>query len=459
MANEEQLEILAQGVGFWNKWRKDNPDIEIYLWGVNLCDIDLNFANLSGADLSYTHLWNAKLAGANLTGANLTGAQLINAFLNNADLSNANLYRADLSDASLKGTNLSNTNLTDAKFNAFELLNAKHIALNLEGFNFEGCNLNEKDLTNVNFTNTNLVRVQALGTSFNSATLTGACIQDWNINSETNFDNLICDYIYLKEGKQERRPADPNRNFEPGEFAKLVQKSVETIDLIFSKGVDWKAVAYSIKNTQILNEDTPLTIQSIENKGDEVVLIKVNVPQNANKGKIEGDFWQGYEFANKTLKEQYEARLLDKDEEINRLFTIVTQGKEVQKLMADANKNEYNFNAPVGSVGNQGTQNNVTGEVKGDQIGTQHNYASEEKQTLAEAAAEIQKLLEQLKQNNPDATPEQQEAYVNAAIPPTLKQRCVSALKSGDETAIEEFLDNPYLNVGKAVIKAWIKPE
>ena len=43
--------------------------------------------------------------------------------------------------------------------------------------------------------------------------------------------------------------------------------------------------------------------------------------------------------------------------------------------------------------------------------------------------------------------------------PLTLKQRCVGALKAGGETAIEEFLDNPYVNVGKAVVKGWMKPE
>ncbi len=39
----------------------------------------------------------------------------------------------------------------------------------------------------------------------------------------------------------------------------------------------------------------------------------MNTPQNAAQGKIEADFWQGYEFANKTLKEQYQARLLEQD--------------------------------------------------------------------------------------------------------------------------------------------------
>ena len=115
------------------------------------------------------------------------------------------------------------------------------------------------------------------------------------------------------------------------------------------------------------------------------------------------------------------------------------------KLMKEP-KFQQNFNAPV-----YGNAQNVEGN--------QNIYASQEKQTLAEAAEEIQNLLKQLEKTNPTATVEQQQAYVDAAISPTLKQRCVGALLAGGETAIEEFLDNPYVNVGKAVVKGWIKPE
>jgi hypothetical protein len=44
MANEEQLEILKQGVEAWNKWREDNPEIKIDLSGANLSEADLIFS-------------------------------------------------------------------------------------------------------------------------------------------------------------------------------------------------------------------------------------------------------------------------------------------------------------------------------------------------------------------------------------------------------------------------------
>jgi methylthioribose-1-phosphate isomerase len=90
----------------------------------------------------------------------------------------------------------------------------------------------------------------------------------------------------------------------------------------------------------------------------------------------------------------------------------------------------------------------VVGEVSGNQTISQYVYSQEQKQTLTEAAEEIQKLLKQLNQTNPTATEPEQIARVNEAIKPELKQRAIAALKEGSETAIDEFvLENKYLKV------------
>jgi hypothetical protein len=67
MANQEQLDILKQGVTAWNLWRQEHPDTRP----------DLSLADLSQANLN----------GANQNGANQNGATLVNADLTNADLS------------------------------------------------------------------------------------------------------------------------------------------------------------------------------------------------------------------------------------------------------------------------------------------------------------------------------------------------------------------------------------
>ncbi len=81
MANQEQLDILKQGVDAWNLWRVENPDVQI----------DLSEAQLSGANLNDAHLILADLNGADLTRADLTGADFGGADLSDADLSDANL--------------------------------------------------------------------------------------------------------------------------------------------------------------------------------------------------------------------------------------------------------------------------------------------------------------------------------------------------------------------------------
>lgn len=88
----------------------------------------------------------------------------------------------------------------------------------------------------------------------------------------------------------------------------------------------------------------------------------------------------------------------------------------------------------------------------------QHNYAPEQKQTLAEAAEEIQRLLKQLEESNPTATVEQQ-AFVDVAVSLTLKARFASALQAGWKEAVKEFLDNPYVNVGVAILEGWQEAE
>ncbi len=114
---------------------------------------------------------------------------------------------------------------------------------------------------------------------------------------------------------------------------------------------------------------------------------------------------------------------------------------------------EKNVEVEMNVSGGQVT--GMAGKVSGDM----NVYASEQKQTLAEAAEEIQKLLKQLESSNPSATEAEKIAYVNDETSLGFKRRVVGALLAGGETAIEEFLDNPYVNVGKAVVKGWMKPE
>ena len=102
MANEEQLEILKQGVEAWNNWREENPKVRVHLDEAFFPNgIELVGVNFFRAELRETKLWNANLRGANLMDAHLGGADIIGCNLDGAILKGAVLAWARLNATSL----------------------------------------------------------------------------------------------------------------------------------------------------------------------------------------------------------------------------------------------------------------------------------------------------------------------------------------------------------------------
>ena len=143
---------------------------------------------------------------------------------------------------SRKGTNgiYSDLDLSDRHLAGVELIKA-----NLSGADLTRSNLQHADLTFANLTN-----VKAGGTDLRYATFAGVCIQNWTVNSDTRFDDLICDYIYLTPD-QNRRPL--SGSFEPGDFEKLVDKFADTLDFILRRGTDPIAFSQALN----LSKTTP----------------------------------------------------------------------------------------------------------------------------------------------------------------------------------------------------------
>lgn len=196
---------------------------------------------------------------------------------------------------------------------------------NLIGADLKAANLKDADVTGATFEGAclewaNLTLAQAVGTDFTHAQMTGACVEAWNIENTTKLDNVDCRFIYLLENPQlgtdnrERRPS--SGEFHPGEFTKLFAEVLNTVDLIFRNGIDWKAFVTTFTKVQEENHDTELTIQSIANKGDGVVVVKLNVPDGTDKEKIHNDFMQNYPLALQAVEEKYKAQLQAKDNEI-----------------------------------------------------------------------------------------------------------------------------------------------
>ena len=269
---------------------------------------------------------------------------------------NANLTDADFSHATLKSTNFRFANTTrtfwrQSKYLKFarvettildepkvrELLitgdgrNKQYIDANLRGANlmsadlsnanFKLADLGEASLKAANLNNANLTETLAIGTNFTTAQMSGTCLEAWNIDHTTILDNIESKYIYLLEkpkpetDDRERRPS--SGYFQKGDFTKLFQEVLNTVDLIFRNGVDAKAFMSSFQQVQVENQGTPMKIQGMENKGDGVVVIRIDVPLETDKEKIHREFIQFYDENVRLLEKKYQKELEEIKEQIN----------------------------------------------------------------------------------------------------------------------------------------------
>lgn len=275
-------------------------------------------------------IWISSWGGTKVVSANLTDASFLEATLKNTHLYQANLLRTNFHLA--RKVNLSRVGETIlANFSTQNLLvtlrgnGQSFIGINLKGAYLAGADLVDADLTEADISQavlegaalerTNLTKTQALGTNFHRAILTGATLEAWNIDSTTNLDGAICDYVYLLRNHQERRPC--SGTFAPGDFTKLFQEMLDTIDLIFQNGIDWKAFIQTFKQIQEQYSEAQLSIQSIENKGDGVVVVKLNAIPGTNKPVIHQSFNDVYQLALKEMEALYRAQLDAKNEQIS----------------------------------------------------------------------------------------------------------------------------------------------
>lgn len=162
MANLEQLEILKQGVGVWNKWRYNNLSIDVNFMAADLNGAHLNDAFLSRANLVKVHLREANLIRADLAGANLDEADLAHADLTLANLAGANLDGANLKNANLGRADLSKTNLAGANLNGANLGGASLNMANFKATQMKGSTFLKADVNDTIFRDVDLSEVLGL---------------------------------------------------------------------------------------------------------------------------------------------------------------------------------------------------------------------------------------------------------------------------------------------------------
>ena len=358
------------------------------LRGTKLCEATLYRVNLSKAKLRGADFSEADLSGADLSYAKLRGAQFVRTQLCGANVSELDLREVDLQEVDLREANLSQVNLSGTNLHEVRLCGA-----DLNGADLSGANLYEVNLSNANLSNAKLIQVQALGTNFEKTVLTGACIQDWNINSATVLDGVICEYVYLKFDQQERRPREGI--FKHSEFSALFQQAIDTVELIFRDGIDWQAFFQSFQDLRSRYADKDLSIQGIEKKRGGAFVVRLEVAEDADKKAIESSAKELYETKLTLLEQRYRAELQAKDGEIVAYREQSANLMEIVKLQASR---------PI-TVEATAVAENSTGknDLRGAQFGggfIETNYGTQHGGTInnyGSNAADITRLLTALR--------------------------------------------------------------
>ena len=346
--------VAVAGLGAYIAWRALAGDEKHAL----IRSIAIVFAATGGTSFRNADLTDANFTKATLKSTDFRTADLTRTcFRKTKKLDRARVGESILADTSIRellvtgkgykksyvGANLQGANLTDVELNEANLKQA---------------NLSEATLHQANLEFANLTETQALATDFTAARFTGACLAAWNIDAKTKLDRVDCRFVYLleepKAGTNDREQRPSSGEFASGEFTKLFKEVLNTVDLIFRNGVDWKAFVAAFNKVQVENEGTELTIQSIENKGDGVIVVKVSVPPDANKEHIHRNFTQSYELM--------AARLEEKDKHITFLEGVVNQ------LAAKPVTIEVKATADSNSTGNKSSNLNVARDAIGSTL-------------------------------------------------------------------------------------------
>ncbi len=300
----------------------------IILWGFGLFIAQRSIANRPGyQSIRQLAIMIKTLFGTKFYGADLAQASFRGTCLKYTDLRKINATHTlwqnsrQLDWARVGQTILSNPIVRDLLVSG-NGQQKSYIGLNLRGANLSHANLREAnfsqaDLSHAILQNADLQwatfsQTQAIAADFTGANLTGACgLATWNIDNTTHLNNIDCRWIYLLEtakpntDDRERRPS--SGEFAPGEFTSLFREVIDTIDLIFSNGIDQRAFSQSFQQLQAENNAAQLELQSLENKGNGIVVAKLKVSSTANKGHIHDQFTQFYQDAALQLNQQQDA--------------------------------------------------------------------------------------------------------------------------------------------------------
>lgn len=298
-----------------------------------------------------TSFFNLDLSGVDFSGSRLANTDLrARQFYRTCFQNVIGLNRARVDDRYLDLTQLKVQQLLtqgESKEKDFSRVNLQGAYLqgaNLQKMRLYETNLNGADLKNAQLQGAQFIRTIATGVDFRGANLTGACIKDWSINRQTQFDGVLCDYFYQgdeQDQKGDRCPGD--RNFAPDEFAASIRRLSSTIELVFDREPDPQGLDLTFEKFRLEDNGLGLELASVEPQGNHWI-VKVIHAEGASK---------------QAVRSAIERELEEKRQEVSWLKGTVDRLTETIKNYSHQSPGStYNFFDNVGNVTDSGTINN-----------------------------------------------------------------------------------------------------
>ena len=315
--------------------------------GTQFSGATLTHTDLTEADLTAVRFANAKFRQPDFTGAknlHLTWAYatplerkpvrtlMTEGRIDDLDFSNLNLRGLSFKDLNLTGRNFYHADLSDA--------------------DFSGCDLSEADLT----------EAMVLGARFSHAKLTGAIIENWSMDKQTQFDDVECEFVFTKRNKEERNPPD-GTFFKPGEFSKLYQEIANTVDFIAHSPDELQALLRAIDH--IKQQGGDIVIQSLERKNESVV-VRTQSSDAIDKAAIYAEVKE--QMAEEMILLQQEKQLLlqkveMQEQQTDTLKQFLKLAIESPKIMQDNSRHYENISAQNAAV-NLGDASTVSNHIE-----------------------------------------------------------------------------------------------
>jgi uncharacterized protein YjbI with pentapeptide repeats len=395
----------------------------------------------------------AKL-GTNFQGANLTDTDFTQAILPYTDFRKATLKRISWFQASrLELSHLEGTYLEDPILRSLVVSRDGHGKIydykNLEGLNlhsanlvdasFIGADLNETNLQNADLTRAKLVKTRLYGADLTHSCLTGACIQDWAISTDTQLGKVTCTHIYMRLPTQEdpdpwRKPDNRNETFQEGDFTDFIAPIIKTLDLYRQQNIDPRQIANTFKSLdfyhyggidpaaaaialQQLAEENPeagLEVVALEGRGEEKVRLQAVVTGAVDSSQLNVKYFEKYRQISSLPYNDIQALLagaVEKDKRIRSLENLLENALQQPKFYVETvqNNGEFIMSQSKGNVNISGVQGNIsgiaaagesqtmTGVALGDVSGSVTNTINQSPPSSTSDIPGIQDLLAQLK--------------------------------------------------------------